>query len=365
MKVKIFRFLLLMAAFMGLAISLQGCGQSEGMPAIGKNQQAQSVPRGEPESGPENLAELNGYFTDGQLPEDCQYGNKLYMGGENNYYLIDADGDLVRWGSNWDNWDMGWDQCGDQPFDQRNVLVRRAVKYVRGFSASFALDENHDLWAWSGLSLWPAEEDSEEIPSNVPRKIMSSVKDIAAGDLDAVIVLEGGALRLWRAGESLAYAVDVCENVEKVFFTRSGYYCIDAAGNLYSLDNALPDGLGEPRPAAGHPAILETEVADIADAHSDFVGDFLVLKRDGTVELLNDRETPCVITLVAEGAREINGTGFVSADGAYWRVFSDSGEYTGMEKEAHTRWTVYEMIEENSIRILDDGNIEVRFREST
>lgn len=128
MKAKIFRFLLLMAAFMGLAISLQGCGQSEGTPAIGKNQQAQSVPRGEPESGPENLA------------------------------------------------------------------------------------------------------------------------------------------------------------------------------------------------------ILETEVA--------------------------------------EGAREINGTGFVSADGAYWRVFSDSGEYTGMEKEAHTRWAVYDRIEEDSIRILDDGNIEVRFRES-
>lgn len=217
MKVKLFRFLLLMAAFMGLAISLQGCGQSEGTPAIGKNQQAQSVPRGEPESGPENLAELNGYFTDGQPSEDCQYGNRLYMGSESNYYLIDADGDLVRWGSNWDNWDMGWDQGGVQPFDQRNVLVRRAVKYARGFSASFALDENHDLWAWSGLSLWPAEEGSEETPPNVPRKTMSSVKDIAAGDLDAVIVLESGALRLWRAGESPAYAVDVCENVEKVF----------------------------------------------------------------------------------------------------------------------------------------------------
>lgn len=105
-------------------------------------------------------------------------------------------------------------------------------------------------------------------------------------------------------------------------------------------------------------------MADIADAHSAFVGDFLVLKRDGTVELLNDREMPCVIILMAERAREINGTGFVSADGAYWRVFSDSGKYAGMEKEAHTRWAVYDRIEEDSIRILDNGNIEVRFRES-
>lgn len=89
--------------------------------------------------------------------------------------------------------------------------------------------------------------------------------------------------------------------------------------------------------------------------------EFATCRRAGS---LNDWETPCVIILMAERAREINGTGFVSADGAYWRVFSDSGEYAGMEKEAHTRWAVYDRIEEDSIRILDDGNIEVRFRES-
>jgi len=80
---------------------------------------------------------LKSYLTD-PIPADFQFKGRLYTDEENNYYLIDTDGSLVRWGTNWDYWDMGWNQDGNedialQSFSQHNVFVQHAVKYVRSY----------------------------------------------------------------------------------------------------------------------------------------------------------------------------------------------------------------------------------------
>jgi hypothetical protein len=56
-----------------------------------------------------DISELNGYLTEEELPDNFIFKDRLYIGGEANYYLIDLEGNLVRWGTNFDQADMGWD----------------------------------------------------------------------------------------------------------------------------------------------------------------------------------------------------------------------------------------------------------------
>ena len=261
--------------------SLVGCGAGG---TSSTAPQSSTVPGSTSTADSSGIAELNGYLTEGPIPDNFQYKDRLYIGGENNYYLIDMEENLVRWGTNWDNWDMGWEQGGStdvtlQPFNQRNVLVKHAVKYVRSFSASFVLDENHNLWAWSAANAWPLVDSEGDKPFNEPRIIMSSVRDIAASDLDMAVVMEDGTLKLWGSNKDLQKPRDICKNAEKVFNTRSGYYYIDTAGNLYNMNCISPNGPGSPLRENVEPILLDTEVADIADAYDPFVGVLLVLKR--------------------------------------------------------------------------------------
>lgn len=340
---------------------LVGCGAGGTSSTVPRSS---TVPESTSTADSSGIAELNGYLTEGPIPDNFQYKDRLYNGGENNYYLIDMEGNLVRWGTNWDNWDMGWEQGGStdatpQPFNQRNVLVQHAVKYVRSFSASFVLDENHNLWAWSATYAWPLMDSEGDKPSNEPRIIMSSVRDIAASDFDTAVVMENGTLRLWGNDKNLQEPADICKNAEKVFSTRSGYYYIDITENLYDMDCVFPNEPGGSLRTDVEPLLLDTEVVDIADANDPFVGDLLVLKKNGMVELLNDQDVPPTVTPLAEYARAINGSGFISADGDYWRIITDSGKYVGKKKEENTVWAVYNF-SGDSIRILKDGKIEVQ-----
>lgn len=75
--------------------------------------------------------EMSGWLTEDEIPADFDWSNRLYL-GTGTYYLIDMDNNLVRWGNNFDNTDIGWD-CIDsqpQPFVLRNVLVPHAKKMV-------------------------------------------------------------------------------------------------------------------------------------------------------------------------------------------------------------------------------------------
>ena len=304
---------------------------------------------------------LDGYLAD-TVPADFCFKDRLYIGGENNYYLIDTDGSLVRWGSNWDNWDTGWDQGGYedillQPFSQRNVLVQHAIKYVRSYSASFALDENHNLWAWSGSSAWPLSPTESNIPSNEPRIVMSSVADIAASDFDVAVVMEDSTLRLWGSDSRLQNPVDIVDDVQKVIHSRDGYYFIDMAGALYKIDYNPDSGTSAYIEPQRYP--LESDVVDVADADDPFVGDLLVLKKGGELELLNTQTYTPKITQLTNQAICINGSGFVSSDGNYWRVMIDAGKYKSMKEEKNTVWIVCNF-EGDSILITKDGKIKVQ-----
>ena len=48
--------------------------------------------RGQSAEMPYDISELNGYFTEGDLPENFDFKDRLYIGGEANYYLIDMEG---------------------------------------------------------------------------------------------------------------------------------------------------------------------------------------------------------------------------------------------------------------------------------
>lgn len=345
----------------GVAFLSQGYQQADREPATGGTSQGQSSHVTEPEELPRDTAELNGYLTEGMIPEGFQYKDRLYIGGENNYCLIDMDDNLVRWGTNWDNWDVGWEQENGaaQPFRLRNVLVQHATKYTRGFSASFVLDQNHDLWAW-GISPWLLL-DGDTPPSNEPRRIMSSVKDIATSDFDAAAVLEDGTLKIWGSEEGRREPVTIQNSAEKVYFMWAGFFYIDMAGNLYDDSAVWSDEVEGSPEVDKDPILLDTNVEDIQDLQS---GAMLVLKKDGTVGLLDHHAEPYTFSPLAEHVQAINDSGFISANGDYWHVITESGKYVRMEKEENSAYAVYNF-NGDSIRILNDGKIEMRFNEET
>ena len=120
-----------------------------------------------------DITELNGYLVESAIPEDFDFKNRLYIGGEASYYLIDTEGNLVRWGTNFDKRDMGWDYGAAPPqsFQLRNILVPNAKKLVLAFGATFVLDKNGDLWGW-GISFELLLKKGI-IESNQPVKIAS------------------------------------------------------------------------------------------------------------------------------------------------------------------------------------------------
>lgn len=303
-----------------------------------------------------DITELNGYLVESAIPEDFDFKNRLYIGGEASYYLIDTEGNLVRWGTNFDKRDMGWDYGAAPPqsFQLRNILVPNAKKLVLAFGATFVLDKNGDLWGW-GISFELLLKKGI-IESNQPVKIMSSVKDIDAGDFYGAAVMEDGALKIWGRDANYQNPVSVQENVKSVHVIREVLFFVDSCSNLYYFPNgssANMDGFSE------KPMCLDTNVEDVQYLNYETI---LVLKTDGTVGIPDYREKR-PFQVLAYNAQTINQSGYISEDGNYWHIISTEDNRVKTELEENTAYAVYNSMGD-SLRILQNGRIEVGFSES-
>lgn len=311
--------------------------------------------RGQSAEMPYDISELNGYFTEGDLPENFDFKDRLYIGGEANYYLIDMEGNLVRWGTNFDQADIGWDYdaTSPQPFRLRNILVPNAQKLTFGFRTTFVLDKNGDLWGW-GISA-PLLLKEEIANLNRPEKIMSSVKDIAAGDFYAAAVMNDSSLVIWGREDVYREPIPVQENVKSVRVIREMLFFIDLDSNLYYFPNGSSmnlDGFME------EPVLLDTDVDDVQYLNFRTI---LVLKTDGTVGIPDYRDKQAFQAL-AHDAQLINQSGYVSVDGDFWHIISADDNSVDIELEKNTAYAIYNSMED-SLRILRDGRIEVGFSE--
>lgn len=135
---------------------------------------------------------------------------------------------------------------------------------------------------------------------------MSSVLDIAASDFDVAVVMEDNTLRLRGSDRRLQSPVDIIDHVQHVIHSRSGYYYIDTAGVLYKI--AYNPDTGTSAYVQSEQAPLETDVVDVADTDDPFVGDLFVLKKDGSLQLLNDQSDCPTITQLTNQALCINGS---------------------------------------------------------
>lgn len=301
--------------------------------------------------------ELSGQLTEGPLPEGLDFRDRIYISGSSSYYLIDMDGNLVRWGRNWDQYDMGWDENTLQPYSQRNILVPHAKKMAMGYNATLVLDEASVLWGWGSVPWLLLKETPPE--SNHPEKIMLAVKDIAAGDFYAAAVMEDGTLTVWGRQEGFREPVAIRENVEKVYVLWDTLIFIDDDGNLYGYKDAWSGEMGG---LLEEPLLLDTDVEDIQRLNFDLES-LLVLKKDGTMGMTDYYAEPYTFLPLAQDVRQINGSGFISSVGDYWQIFIDerTGEYVGMESMKDTAYAVYNAGEE-SIQIMKNGEILVRLQ---
>lgn len=303
-----------------------------------------------------DITELNGCLAEDTIPENFNFKNRLYIGGEASYYLIDMDDNLVRWGTNFDKNDMGWDHgaAPPQPFHLRNTLIPNTKKLILAFGASFALDKNGDLWGWGISSQLLLKK--ELGGSNQPVKIMSSVKDVDAGDFYGAAVMEDGTLKIWGRDANYLNPVSVRVNVKSVHVIREILFFVDSNSNLYYFPNGSSmnmDGFLE------EPVFLDTSVEDVQYLNYETI---LLLKTDGTVGIPNYRENRS-FNVLAHHARLINQCGYVSDNGEFWHIITDDGKLVDIELEENTAFAVYSS-RGDSLRILKNGRIEAGFSEN-
>lgn len=303
-----------------------------------------------------DITELNGYLVESAIPEDFDFKNRLYIGGEASYYLIDTEENLVRWGTNFDKRDMGWGYGAAPPqsFQLRNILVPNAKKLVLAFGATFVLDKSGDLWGWGISSELLLKKDI--IESNQPVKIMSSIKDIDAGDFYGAAVMEDGSLKVWGRDINYQNPVLVQQNIKSVHVIREILFFVDSRSNLYCFPNGSStnmDGFSE------KPICLDTNVEDVQYLNYETI---LVLKTDGTVGIPDYRgRRP--FQVLAYNAQSINQSGYISEDGNYWHIISTEDNLVETELEENTAYAVYNSMGD-SLRILQNGRIEAGFSES-
>lgn len=359
-----FSIVVCLAVFVGIMVIFWSSGKYAKDSALSKPVTVE-IEQGNQKQPPQNIeqeettydiTELNGCLAEGTIPENFNFKNRLYIGGEANYYLIDMEDNLVRWGTNFDKKDMGWDYGAAPPqsFHLRNTLIPNAKKLILAFGASFALDKNGDLWGWGISSQLLLKK--ELGGSNQPVKIMSSVKDVDAGDFYGAAVMEDGTLKIWGRDANYLNPVSVRVNVKSVHVIREILFFVDSNSNLYYFPNGSSmnmDGFLD------EPVFLDTSVEDVQYLNYETI---LLLKTDGTVGIPNYKENRS-FNVLAHNVQLINQCGYVSDSGEFWHIITEDDKLVDIELEENAAFAVYNSMGD-SVRILRNGRIEVGFSEN-
>ena len=191
---------------------------------------------------------------------------------------------------------------------------------------------------------------------NQPVKIMSSVRDVDAGDFYGAAVMEDGTLKIWGRDANYLNPVSVQENVKSVHVIREILFLVDSNSNLYYFPNGSSmnmDGFLD------EPVFLDTSVEDVQYLNYETI---LVLKTDGTVGIPDYKENR-PFNVLAHNVQLINQKGYVSDSGEFWHIITEDGKLVDIELEENAAFAVYSS-RGDSVRILRKGRIEVGFSEN-
>lgn len=360
---RIFRRLLSVLFCIGVLCSCSAAPEGQSVPIAQKTKQSKEpgpppiecqwieitaeIPPGDPE--------LNGRLWEGPMPEGVDLRNRLYTDGLGTMTVIDLDGNLVRWGWNWDNLDAGWDNDnGRQPYSQRNVLMKNVQKMTLGSRASLVIDGNQDLWGWgSNFNLLMYDGDPYS-PLREPVKILSGVKDADAGIFHTAVVRTDGRLQIWGHmdinGEMEGYEkpVTLQTGVKKVCSVEPLMY-IDQQHRLYYY----PDGWSRQQ----EPKLLDSDIDNVSLLLWNF---FLERKTDGSVWIKKLHSEP---VLLAEDSIQLAYNGYITPDGTFWGCRESDRGYTLIIQPVDSACSILGYSSRGDVHIMKDGEIRVCLNE--
>ena len=302
---------------------------------------------------PSNTPRLNGYINieDGSLNN---FQNRLYITGENTYYLIENNGDLVRWGTNFDQHDIGWPNDYPQPFDARSTLIQNITQFNWGYGTYVAIDNNNTLWGW-GPQTWHLL-DNNITNTKQPKEILASVQNIALGDFYAAVVLTDGSLQIWGNQDGYNCPQTIQTNVKKVCIIRDCLFYLDTNGNLFSYDQGNSHNLSGFLTA---PLILGSNIQDIQILNYQHL---FVLKDNFCAEIL-DFATGHIISIpVATDVCQICTSGYYSSGVFHHVTVKDSDIVSHAEPQVV--YATYNVTGDYA-KLLCNGIIDVGFSEDS
>ena len=305
---------------------------------------------------PPGDSELNGRLWDGPMPEGVDLRNRLYTDGLGTMTVIDLDGNLVRWGWNQDDMDAGWNnEDGRQPYSQRNVLMKNVQKMAPGYRASLVVDDNQDLWGW-GLNFNLLMYDGDlSHPPKEPVKILSGVKDAAAGVFHTAVVRTDGRLQIWGCmdinGEMEGYEkpVTLQTGIEKVCSVDPLMY-IDQQHHLYRY---YRDKWSNQQKLT----LVDSDIDDISFLSWNF---FLERKTDGSVWIKKLHREP---VLLAEDSIQLAYNGYITPDGTFWGCRESDRGYTLIIQPMDSACSILGYSSRGDVHIMKDGEIRVCLNE--
>lgn len=301
------------------------------------------VPPGDPEP--------NGRLWEGPMPEGVDLRNRIYTDRQGTMNVIDLDGNLVRWGWNWDDLDAGWNsEDGRQPYVQRNVLMENVQKVAWGYRASLVIDGNQDLWGWGpNFGLLMYDGDSYH-PPREPVRVLSGVKDVAAGDFHTAVVRTDGRLQVWGRievpGDTKCYEkpVTLQTGIEKVCSVNLLMY-IDQQHCLYYY----PGGWSDQQ----QPKLLDRDIDDVSLLLWNF---FLERKTDGSVWIRHLNSKP---VLLAEDSIQLAYNGYIAPDGTFWSCRENGPGLSLAVQPMDSACSLIGYGNSDSVHIMKDGEIRV------
>ena len=299
------------------------------------------IPPGDPE--------LNGCLWDGPMPEGVDLRDRLYTDGFGTMNVIDLDGNFVHWGLNGDAIDTGLEfDNGRQPYSQRSVLMKNVQKMAPGYLAFLAIDNNQDLWGWGSNPHLLMYDGDSNYPTREPIKMLSDVKDVAAGDFEAAVVRTDGRLQVWCRQEGWQKPVTIRTGVEKICSVYTLLH-IDQQHCLYYY----PDGWSSQQ----KPKLLDRDIDDVSMLLWNF---FLERKTDGSVWIRHFNSKP---VLLAEDSIQLAYNGYITPDGTFWGCRESDPGYTLIIQPMDSACSILGYGSSGDVHIMKDGEIRVCLNE--
>lgn len=283
---------------------------------------------------------------------------KAYAAGDETYYVLSPNGDLIGWGTN-DHLVVGTGTFIIYPYIARKTILRHVSSMDVGYHCAMAVDKDGGLWGWGGSNDILLLEDSDEWKTigNRPVKIMDDIASVSLGTFYAAAVKTDGTLLVWGRDvlkKQISRPLSIMGDVKFVFAGSKALFAIDTKGALYCWcwDRQVETMTGGPSDSLW----LAANIAEVS--YGGAVGQYQLRTTDGDVKVFDlDNGIPEIdeLPVAASDVRELCNGGVIKSDTSFWSWALVNADNTGSKEVVLTKQMEHVAAAANQALLIDSN----------